>query len=1126
MKTTIFLFFLFLSGLSLSQDHFSLEMQNGHTLPITCVAIHPETPIVVTGSQDHAIIFWNTNTKKQLKSVNLSTASVIGLQFNRTGDLLLALTSKNEVILINPSASEMLVQRKFELKDGYILSASFTTNPDIVAVGSNRNDLLLWNYRTDEVTINTKGFNTRINNRVLHVNGDQKLQFENATQFKLMNLTGQDTLTAKFDKPNNYQFHPNNDLLAIGSAKLIAGIFNTSSGELVHKIEPNPEKQCDGCNLKVFWSPDGKQLATYDHKNGLYVWGNKFQKPIFKIELTERIEHYFFSNTGRYIVLSNDKSIWIIDVLSKKIIQNFNSPYLNNFKPVLDLEEAHFYIPGDLFSLQKINLKSGKKAAVYSGINNQKANQLPYDYLDWYQSGSLKHFKQLSPLELSHHKDFLVVGKVGLEVQKIDLKTGKINTLFKSEKSVTAVKISDNDSIIATGDAGGNIVMYDLFNKTSRVYPHIHADMILDFAFVTNNSILSSGWDGRTYLLDLKTGKKTFITEQSYATNKIIVDSKRLYYFRTNLDNSVVMHEMDSHLEVKRFIGHTDKIMDLSYDEASGRLFTCSMDGSVRVWNVASGLLMNKFYLNNHRPALCLEKHPSKELLLVGGIDRNIYFIDLLEKEEITKTKLHNSGISNIQIYNSETAVIKGLDGTLKFIDLNNKRDLLSLYLYPGNEWLAVAPETMHFDGTKNAMEQIHLVKGIQTQDIGNLFNQYFSPDLIKKALSGDIKNTDQGRNIENILDDGIRFKVAVLNNLKELITPLKDSVYRMHDSRVTMQLQFEKNYKYEDILVYNNGKLILTESNDEEVAFRGAKNTVMIEVPLVPQRNSIDIKVTDTEGIEYTFEPIHLNYDTVASKTDLYILSLGINEYQNKNYNLKYAKNDASAFTLSLNQAAEPIYGQVFTYTLDDKKVTKENVTSLIQEISATIGPEDVFVLYYAGHGVMIESGADNEFFLVMSDITNLYGGIELLREKGISSKELLMFSKDIPAQKQVFFLDACQSGAALDVFATRGVSREKTIAQLARSSGTFFITASQDIEYANEASSLKHGLFTFAILELLTGKAPVYADNILSMGELKNYVEQRVPELSEQFKTSPQYPTGYNFGNDFPIGVLDAEK
>lgn len=1122
-----FFFLLFISRLSLSQDPFSLEMQNGHSLPITCVAIHPDAPIVVTGSQDYSIIFWNANTKKQLKSVNVSTASVIGLQFNRSGDLLLALTSKNEVILINPSASETLVQRKFELKDGYILSASFTTNPDIVAVGSNRNDLFLWNYKTNEISTNTRGFDTRIDNRVLHVNGDQKIEFENAQYFKLINFPDQDTLTLEFDKSNNYQFHPNSNLLAMGSAKLIAGVFNTSSGELIQKIEPNTEKQCDGCNLKVFWNPDGKQLATYDHKNGLYVWDNKFQKPVFKIELAERIEYYFFSNTGRYIILSNDKSLWVIDVLSKKIIQNFSSPYLNNFKPVLDPEEAHFYIPGDLFSLQKINLKSGKKAAVYSGINNQKANQLPYDYLDWYQSGSLKHFKQLSPVELSHHKDFLILGKVGLEVQKLDLQTGKINTLFQSEKSVTVVKIADNDSLIVAGDAGGNIVTYDLPNKMSKVYPHVHADMILDFAFVSNESIISCGWDGRTYHLDLKTGKKTSITEQSYATNKIIVDSKKLYYFRTNLDNSVVMHEMDSHQEVKRFIGHTDKIMDLSYDEASGRLFTCSLDGSVRIWNIASGLLIKKFYLDDHAPALCIAKHPSKEQLLVGGIDRNIYFLDLQEKERLTKVRLHTSGIASIQIYNPETAIIRGLDGTLKFIDLKNKSDLLSLYLYPDNEWLAVAPESMRFDGTKKAMTQIHLVKGVQTQDIGNLFKQYFSPDLMKTVLTGDIKNTDQGRHIEDILDNGIRFNVAIQNNLSELITPVKDSVYLIHDSRVTMQLQFEKNYKYQDILVYNNGKLILTESNDEEVTFRGSKNGIMIEVPLSPQRNSIDVKVIDTKGIEYTFEPIHLNYDTVVSKTDLYILSLGINEYQNKNYNLKYAKNDASEFVISLSEAAKPIYEQVFTYALDDKKVTKENVTSMIHEISATIGPEDVFVLYYAGHGVMIEDEiADNEFFLVMSDITNLYGGIELLREKGISSKELLMISKNIPAQKQVFFLDACQAGAALDVFATRGVSREKTIAQLARSSGTFFITASQDIEYANEASNLKHGLFTFAILELLTGKAPVYADNILSVGELKNYVEQRVPELSEQFKTSPQYPTGYNFGNDFPIGVLDPEK
>jgi uncharacterized caspase-like protein len=144
------------------------------------------------------------------------------------------------------------------------------------------------------------------------------------------------------------------------------------------------------------------------------------------------------------------------------------------------------------------------------------------------------------------------------------------------------------------------------------------------------------------------------------------------------------------------------------------------------------------------------------------------------------------------------------------------------------------------------------------------------------------------------------------------------------------------------------------------------------------------------------------------------------------------------------------------------------------------------------------------------------------VLREKAIAAAELMKFSMQIPALKQLFILDACHSGGALNALATRGDGREKAIAQLARSTGTFFLTAAQDAQFANEVGNLKHGLFTYALLEILEGKVQTDGDNKITVNEMKAYVEERVPELSQQFRGTPQYPTGYSFGQDFPILIL----
>ncbi|MBK6525027.1 MAG: caspase family protein [Crocinitomicaceae bacterium] len=257
---------------------------------------------------------------------------------------------------------------------------------------------------------------------------------------------------------------------------------------------------------------------------------------------------------------------------------------------------------------------------------------------------------------------------------------------------------------------------------------------------------------------------------------------------------------------------------------------------------------------------------------------------------------------------------------------------------------------------------------------------------------------------------------------------------------------------------------------------------------------------------------------------TDLFILAVGINSYKNPQYNLEYAVNDAQSFVHALSAQADSLFNSVKIFEIYNEMALKGNIVAAINEVKSLVGPEDVFIFYYAGHGVMsyAKVAEDSDFFIVTHDVTNLYSETVVLQEKAISANELMDYSVEISAAKQLFILDACHSGGALDAFATRGDGREKALAQLARSTGTFFITAAQDAQYANEVGDLKHGLFTYALLEILNGEQGNNGDDKITISELKVYVEERVPELSEQYRGSPQYPTSYGFGQDFPIVIL----
>ena len=71
-----------------------------------------------------------------------------------------------------------------------------------------------------------------------------------------------------------------------------------------------------------------------------------------------------------------------------------------------------------------------------------------------------------------------------------------------------------------------------------------------------------------------------------------------------------------------------------------------------------------------------------------------------------------------------------------------------------------------------------------------------------------------------------------------------------------------------------------------------------------------------------------------------------------------------------------------------------------------------------------------------------------------------------------------------------------------------------------AKELTDLGHGLFTYVLINALSGKADgAPNDGKITVYELKSYLDDQVPELNQQYSTKPQYPYTFSRGHDFPI-------
>ena len=254
-----------------------------------------------------------------------------------------------------------------------------------------------------------------------------------------------------------------------------------------------------------------------------------------------------------------------------------------------------------------------------------------------------------------------------------------------------------------------------------------------------------------------------------------------------------------------------------------------------------------------------------------------------------------------------------------------------------------------------------------------------------------------------------------------------------------------------------------------------------------------------------------------------LFLVTIGINNYRNTKYNLNYAQADADGIATTISSLPKGLFSSVINHSIRNDKAVKANILQTFREIKSIAKEQDMLVVYYAGHGIVSDDEKGNsDFYLALHDLTQLYGRADQLADKAMSATEIKTLAQEINAQKQVFLLDACQSAGALEAAAKRGVAEERAIAQLARSTGTFWITASGSSQFATEFEQLGHGVFTYALLEGLKGKADINKDNNLTIRELSVYIEDQVPLLTEQYKGTAQYPSSYSFGNDFPLTVL----
>ncbi len=458
-----------------------------------------------------------------------------------------------------------------------------------------------------------------------------------------------------------------------------------------------------------------------------------------------------------------------------------------------------------------------------------------------------------------------------------------------------------------------------------------------------------------------------------------------------------------------------------------------------------------------------------------------------------------------------------------------------TLYLFnDGIDFVFVTPDG-RFDGTNGGMKRLYYYKDRNKINLDVVYEKFYTPNLYQRLINGELFEPI------NITINPLPLAKISYEQKTRNLTVEDDSKPAYNNTtglaEITINASAE-NDKIDEIRLFHNGKIVSLATRGLFVTDNdNGTDSKKYTINLLAGQNTFRAIALNSQRTESQPDEIIVNYqkgnqpvvappkttttgvaiDKVDKNATLHLIVVGINQYQNKSMVLNYALADATAFKDELEKDAKSIIANIKTYFVTDNAATKTGITNAFKQVQETAKPQDVFVFYYAGHGVI---GKDKEFYLVPNDVSDLKNAQAELESKGMPAKLMQKYAIDIPAQKQLFILDACQSAGAFNEMLSADGDQQKSIAVVSRSTGTHWMAASGAQQYANEFSQLGHGAFTYVLLEALKGSAA--ADKMITVNGLKNYLQQEVPELMKKYSGTLQYPASYGFGNDFPVEVL----
>jgi WD40 repeat protein len=777
----------------------------------------------------------------------------------------------------------------------------------------------------------------------------------------------------------------------------------------------------------------------------------------------------------------------------------------------------------------------------------------------------------------------VIVGTREGIVAKWNLDRGYLENRFAAHKRAINSIAASNSGIVLTGSDDHTACVFDAKADHCLHVLEGHSAPVTSVAIASGDAFaVTGGEDATARIWNLLDGKQVGPPLQTHerVTSVAIAPSNDFlatgegepaYGMRFDADNRLVVaryrtfpvHVWDLHTRkiTSEHLENEDFITSVAYGAKADTLLSSSEDGTAEIWHPNDK--SHRVMLTGHTGAVVSATFSDdKNWVITASKDKSALIWDPQTGAHVSGLYGHQDELTSARFLNGNNfALTTSLDGTVGLWDRANHSLLVSLISNLDGSWAVVG-----FDGRFDSSSlEVNLPLQWIVEDsrdhalpIEIFMRDYYEPRLLSRLLSC--------KNAESLDPEACRKQfqdIPPLGQLNRIQPDVKILSVRRGASADEALVEVEAlgkkdptqpNGKTEtaayDLRLFRNGQLVgqwpVPEHGMAGPQARGEWRRVSA-VPAPTHTFRVRLASKDRgQSVEFTAyafnedrvksestppAPYPVPQDMPIRKPRAYVITIGINGYENAHRNLEFAVKDAQDMALLLRQIKD--YEVVSVSLLSEvpkegaaplNQATKAKIRAVLgvlagrsdgEELNGVAGadklakaaPDDLVILSFSGHGDAEQNGA---FYLLPSDSGKEDAVTPAELKTFISSEELSEWLREVDAGQMAMIIDACHSAASVDTPGFKpGPMGDRGLGQLAYDKGMRILAASQADDVALEIHDLHQGLLTYALVwdGFQSGeggklKADLNGDGVVTLEEWLKYGEQRTPSLYEDAK------------------------